>query len=415
MSILGRILLFSMPIFGGAYFSVDESNPLGIIMAVVVAAAVFVPWRLSAEGLNRFLLLTVTVSSLVLMVIFFFSPYLGFNIFIVLAMTWMPYEVLVIDKWQLRVKAFRSIITNLYGVVIMFAGFVLCTLVFSGDDEMMNGASFGPLVIAIGMWLMNLGKRRGMLSAEEALREDPDRPPVLYLRSFKTDEKEDRSIEEDYPADQNQPMWWKDGKLQPEPRKKNNSPSWLAKLFADPFRVHAREEEIIAPALKVLGPFVAIGHPGESLPQLGASRIYVGDDLWKEKVEELMAQAKLVIIRVGMTPGLEWEIERALETLKHDQIVFYFSHYLDSTILNKAYEGFCNIAQPHIRASLPEKIDRHRILTFDAQLQPILLGRYAKFNFQIPGFLWDWMWVPLHTAKRRKWFSEAIRPILEKA
>jgi hypothetical protein len=48
-----------------------------------------------------------------------------------------------------------------------------------------------------------------------------------------------------------------------------------------------------------IGPFVAIGRPGERLPQLGAIRLYVADPEWQEMVTRLMSEAALVVLRAG--------------------------------------------------------------------------------------------------------------------
>jgi len=71
-----------------------------------------------------------------------------------------------------------------------------------------------------------------------------------------------------------------------------------------------------------VGPVIAIGKPGEPLPELGAARLYVGDADWKAKVIDLMARSRLVIIRTGSTPNLEWEIEQAMTRVPRQQILF---------------------------------------------------------------------------------------------
>jgi len=64
------------------------------------------------------------------------------------------------------------------------------------------------------------------------------------------------------------------------------------------------EEEHLAAVLEPVGPFVAVGRPGEPLPELGARRMYLKDAEWKDVVERLIRSAKLVVIRTGNGPGL---------------------------------------------------------------------------------------------------------------
>ena len=59
--------------------------------------------------------------------------------------------------------------------------------------------------------------------------------------------------------------------------------------------------------LMALGPLVAVGQPGEQMPIVGVPRFHVGDD-WRDRVQELLAEAALVVMRVGASAGLEWEI-----------------------------------------------------------------------------------------------------------
>ena len=121
------------------------------------------------------------------------------------------------------------------------------------------------------------------LSAEEVLRHDK-RAPVVYLRSFGIDD-EIVSTEGG--------RW----------AKLSNRLNYMAA---------ASPEQELAWIMARVGPVIAIGKPGERLPQLGAARLYVDDDHWRETIDELMARSALVVVRAGDTPNLWWEIERAM-------------------------------------------------------------------------------------------------------
>jgi hypothetical protein len=71
----------------------------------------------------------------------------------------------------------------------------------------------------------------------------------------------------------------------------------------------ARMEESIADQLRPFGPLVAIGKPGEALPQLGASRNYYSDAEWQAAALALMREALLIVVIAGVSPGLRWELE----------------------------------------------------------------------------------------------------------
>ena len=139
------------------------------------------------------------------------------------------------------------------------------------------------LVVKVGSSrALDASKRHDVEAHREALKAEAERtrvPPVLYLRSFADDDSAAR----------------RHGAL--------------------------TEEEQLAKALAWIGPLFAVGKPGETLPQVGAQRIYVGDDQWQARVSELMAQARLVVLRTGSTGGFRWEVERALAALTPDRLL----------------------------------------------------------------------------------------------
>jgi hypothetical protein len=81
------------------------------------------------------------------------------------------------------------------------------------------------------------------------------------------------------------------------------------------------EEEQLAKALAWFGPLLAVGRPGERLPQVGAQRIYLADDVWQVRVAELMTTARLVVIRTGASQGFRWEVSQALSTIAPERLL----------------------------------------------------------------------------------------------
>jgi len=68
-------------------------------------------------------------------------------------------------------------------------------------------------------------------------------------------------------------------------------------------------EEILARELGTFGPFVAIGRPGEPLPEIGAARNYYTDAEWQKAVTKWMDEALALIVLPGLSGGLGWELE----------------------------------------------------------------------------------------------------------
>ena len=81
------------------------------------------------------------------------------------------------------------------------------------------------------------------------------------------------------------------------------------------------EEEAIAYALNDIGPLIAIGAPEETLPSLGAARMYVENEKWREAVLDLLGRAAVVIMRIGGTPGFWWEFETVMQRVKPEKLV----------------------------------------------------------------------------------------------
>jgi hypothetical protein len=57
-----------------------------------------------------------------------------------------------------------------------------------------------------------------------------------------------------------------------------------------------------------LGPFVALGQPGEVLPNLGAYRDYPSDDSWQDLVRKWMSSSQMIVMIAGVTKWFEWEL-----------------------------------------------------------------------------------------------------------
>jgi hypothetical protein len=81
------------------------------------------------------------------------------------------------------------------------------------------------------------------------------------------------------------------------------------------------EEEQLVKVLSKIGPVVAIGKPGDNLPELGAKRYYMEDSNWKQKIGEYIKDAKLVIISVAFSEGLWWELLFALSKLSPEKVI----------------------------------------------------------------------------------------------
>jgi hypothetical protein len=83
----------------------------------------------------------------------------------------------------------------------------------------------------------------------------------------------------------------------------------------------------LAEVFRKLGPVISIGKPGEKLPELGTNRFYVSDDDWRTAIEYFLRRAQAIVILVGGSPGVRWEVEEALRTAGR-LLLFFFPHLL---------------------------------------------------------------------------------------
>ena len=71
-------------------------------------------------------------------------------------------------------------------------------------------------------------------------------------------------------------------------------------------------EQTAASVLSSLGPVIAIGRPGESLPPPGAARLWLSNEEWRSRVSELLSRCVRVVMILGDIKGedgLAWEVD----------------------------------------------------------------------------------------------------------
>ena len=131
------------------------------------------------------------------------------------------------------------------------------------------------------------------LSADEALRRD-GRAPVTYLRAFTDDGR--------MPVPGHH---WQDRVL-------GKATSGLT--LTSP-------EQELAFILQRVGPVIAIGKPGERLPELGAARLYASHESWQQTVFDMLRRSSLILARVGASPGVQWELDQVLSLAQRSKVL----------------------------------------------------------------------------------------------
>ncbi|MCI0538387.1 MAG: hypothetical protein L0Z50_24530, partial [Verrucomicrobiales bacterium] len=83
-------------------------------------------------------------------------------------------------------------------------------------------------------------------------------------------------------------------------------------------------EETIERALAPHGPLIAIGRPGEPIPPAGAAREYVSNDGWRARITDYIHEARLVVVILGKTEGLEFEYRALMDLGALEKLVVVF-------------------------------------------------------------------------------------------
>jgi len=144
-----------------------------------------------------------------------------------------------------------------------------------------------PIVFgAPGVALIVYGRRAWIMNEWKKVLRDKSDIPVVYLRAFHSDD-----------------VMSSRGILR--------------------FSIQSEEEQLVE-SLREVGPVYAIGKPGEMLPLLGATRVYIDDNVWQEEVSKWFQSATLVVIRLSPSPslGVQWELETCLRLVPLEHLVF---------------------------------------------------------------------------------------------
>jgi hypothetical protein len=292
---------------------------------------------------------------------------------------------------------------SIAGWIVVFASvlFIIIPLNFveSLENEVVILLFLVPLLFATlkmyswGISLITKGRQKRLPGAVEIL-EDTDQPVMLFLRSFKDDDLID----------------------------------FATVLSKNPFErsIPVRYEERLAKVFRTVGSVVAIGQPGEPEPRTGALRLYVSNEEWQNAVLYMMERAIIVIITVGRTQSLRWEVQNSFERLGADRLLFFFPYSLPEAIhksywrtlffsdplwgyrkrkkyypemeeeRQSRYRTFRSNFQSTLEHPLPEELGSSQFLHFDKQGGFSLLPRvkpfflFRKLGMQYSRFYTNW-------------------------
>ena len=211
------------------------------------------------------------------------------------------------------------------------------------------------LVLVAAVALLVAAERFLVPGCREVCAQD-SRPPVLFLRSFGEDEELTYDI-------------ISSGETSTE--------------------ITAKAEDFLL-ALNAVGPLVSIGQPTRlahlGLYPHGVFRDYVGHGQWQQRVQELLDQADMVVLTIGDTPGLEWEIVQTRERIGPESLLLYLPPRPVSALTRKGrerneqaiYEHFRPMVKRHFDVDLPPFRQAVYVIGFDADRNPITADAPVK-------------------------------------
>ncbi len=291
-----------------------------------------------------------------------------------------PTDGILKGSWGSRFKIAQGTLLQVGGLYALVGLFFLF---YSTDDwglGLLLIQSRGVLALA-GIGLILVGKRKCELTAEESLALQPNRAPVLHLRSCETEK-------------QNRKETWV---------------SWIRRFLKPD------DEQLLSPIFEVLGPFASFGYSEEpsrsgSLDAAGA----ITNDLQAETTE-LMRRSALVILQVDnrLTEGFLSQMRKTLQTLRPDQVLVYFSRKIEAPKLNDAYQKFVSRTRDFFPTVLPASIDSNRFIAFDDGWQPFLCGSLTLSRFSW-GKLMPLLGHRLEAARMSRAIARVLRPFFQR-
>lgn len=144
-----------------------------------------------------------------------------------------------------------------------------------------TGAAYAVLVAAVRV----SRRARRCVSVADVLASDTEvtRDDVLFLRSFNDDDIRMRAFD--------------------------HTSGVLGLLTGSTVRF----EELVASPSADGGRTIAIGRPGEKLPELGSLRMYVTDEEWQDVVARVAGDVGCIHLVAGSSEGLGWEVSHLKE------------------------------------------------------------------------------------------------------
>lgn len=188
-----------------------------------------------------------------------------------------------------------------------------------------------------------LGKINEKAKINEVLRTDT-RTPILYLRSFISD----KHTHDLYNVNESIAMI---------------NPYYL---IGRALAIRITFEQQLAFHLNQVGPFIALSAPGNQELMLGASRLAPITEGWHKVINGYLEQCNLIIVRVGDSDGLKWELEQIVKKECLNRLIIYlqFPGPQDSELLEARFRRFSQYFTKLAKVNITQGLEKNRYLYF---------------------------------------------------
>jgi hypothetical protein len=129
-------------------------------------------------------------------------------------------------------------------------------------------------------------------------------------------------------------------------------------------RAWPTEDEQIARAFAPYGALVAIADATKELSALGAAHLIASNDNWKEKVKTLVDNAAFVLVRLGDSPGVLWELKLVIRRVSPGHVL------LLSALTSEAHANVAVMLEREFGICLPAYTGGLYVITFAEDWTP---------------------------------------------
>ena len=246
----------------------------------------------------------------------------------------VPEYLLPYQSFISRRSVTETLATQAVGVILVACGFLIYAVAIRAGlgEEGRVPVLIGGLT---GFSLLRVGMRAIAFGAGVRLGHNP-KLPIVYLRSFAADDE---------------------------------GLAGVIKLLLLP-KYSEPVERSLAKAVADVGPVIAAGRPGEQVPPLGAMRLFIDNENWKDVIANLIRIAPLIVVRLGATPSFEWELKHLREECDPEKVLVF----VPWRNRKEVYEQMRDQFQRLFGICLPNSPGRAWFVGFGEGWQPFLLG-----------------------------------------